>query len=117
MLVSSRDGRVQPTFVVYFGGSPIQEVCSQRHLDITLTSNLSWSIRVENIVNKAENRVDIIAYLQYCLDHSSLETIYSPDSKVRGANIGTIWGRQDAGGPHVGPMNFAIWAGISFAQF
>ena len=23
-----------------------------------------------------------------------------------------IWGRQDPGGPHVGPMNFAIWVGI-----
>ena len=31
------------------------------------------------------------------------------DSKVRGANMGSIWGRQDPGGPHVGPMNFAIW--------
>ena len=32
-----------------------------------------------------------------------------PDSKVYGANMGPIWGRQDLGGPHVGPMNFAIW--------
>ena len=32
-----------------------------------------------------------------------------PDSKVRVANMGPIWGRQDPGGPHVGPMNFAIW--------
>ena len=32
-----------------------------------------------------------------------------PDSKVRGANMGPIWGRQDPGGPHVGPMNFVIW--------
>ena len=32
-----------------------------------------------------------------------------PDSKVHGANMGPIWGRQDLGGPHVGPMNFAIW--------
>ena len=32
-----------------------------------------------------------------------------PDSKVRGANMGPIWGRQDPDGPHVGPMNFAIW--------
>ena len=32
-----------------------------------------------------------------------------PDSKVHGANMGPIWGRQDPGGPHVGPMNFAIW--------
>ena len=33
----------------------------------------------------------------------------SPDSKVHGANMGPIWGRQDSGRPHVGPMNFAIW--------
>ena len=41
-------------------------------------------------------------------------TIYFsyPDSKVHGANIGPIWGRQDPGGPYVGPMNFAIWVGI-----
>ena len=24
--------------------------------------------------------------------------------------MGAIWGRQDPGGPHVGLMNFAIWA-------
>ena len=28
-----------------------------------------------------------------------------PDSKVHGANMGPIWGRQDPDGPHVGPMN------------
>ena len=32
-----------------------------------------------------------------------------PDSKVHEANMGPIWGRQDPGGPHVGPMNFVIW--------
>ena len=31
------------------------------------------------------------------------------DSKVHGANMGPIWGRQDPGGPHVGPMNLIIW--------
>ena len=31
------------------------------------------------------------------------------DSKIHGANMGSIWGRQDPGGPHVGPMNLAIW--------
>ena len=31
------------------------------------------------------------------------------DSKVHGANMGAIWGRQDPGGPHVGPKDFAIW--------
>ena len=32
-----------------------------------------------------------------------------PDSKVHGANMGPIWGRQDPGGPHVGPINFVVW--------
>ena len=32
-----------------------------------------------------------------------------PDSKVHGANRGPIWGRQYPGGPHIGPMNLAIW--------
>ena len=32
-----------------------------------------------------------------------------PHSKVHGANMGPIRGRQDPGGLHVGPMNFAIW--------
>ena len=38
-----------------------------------------------------------------------LPLITVPDSKVRGTNMGPIWGRQDPGGPHVGPMKFAIW--------
>ena len=33
-----------------------------------------------------------------------------PDSKVHWAHMGPTWGRQDPGGPHVGPMNLAIWA-------
>ena len=32
-----------------------------------------------------------------------------PEGDVHGANMGPIWGRQDPGGSHVGPMNFAIW--------
>ena len=36
-----------------------------------------------------------------------------PDSKVHGANMGPIWGRQDPGGPHVGHVNLAIW-GVAY---
>ena len=32
-----------------------------------------------------------------------------PYSKFHGVNMGPTWGRQDPGGPHVGPMNPAIW--------
>ena len=43
---------------------------------------------------------------------SSLLYHNTPDSKVHGTNMGPIWGRQDPGGPHVGPTNFAIWDGV-----
>ena len=33
---------------------------------------------------------------------------YNPGGKVHGANMGPIWGQQDLGGSHIGPMNFAI---------
>ena len=36
-------------------------------------------------------------------------TNVSPDSKVNAVNMEPIWGRQDPGGPHVGPMKFVIW--------
>ena len=33
----------------------------------------------------------------------------NPDSKIDGADMGLIWGRQeDQDQPHVGPKNFAI---------
>ena len=44
------------------------------------------------------------------LHHETVVTY--PDSKVHGANMGPIWGRQDPGGPYVGPMDFAIWVYI-----
>ena len=36
-----------------------------------------------------------------------------PGSKVHGANMGPIWGRQYPGGPHVGLMNFVILVRLS----
>ena len=39
----------------------------------------------------------------------TIHRITYPDSKVHGANMGPICGRQDPGGPHVGPMNLTIW--------
>ena len=43
------------------------------------------------------------------MSHECREVDVYPYSKVHGANMGPIWGRQDPDGPHVGPMNFAIW--------
>ena len=45
-------------------------------------------------------------YSAHCIKDS---IVAIPGSKVHGASMGPIWGRQAPGGPHVGPMNFAIW--------
>ena len=36
-------------------------------------------------------------------------SVYSPDSKVHGANMGPTWVLSSPGGPYVGPMNLAVW--------
>ena len=57
---------------------------------------------------------------RYLLTSVAVYTTYirgkHPDSKVRGAKMGPIWSRQDPGGSHVGPINFAIWAYICQTQ-
>ena len=39
-----------------------------------------------------------------------------PDSKVHGANMGPTWVLSAPGGPHVGPMNFAIRVACYFSM-
>ena len=48
--------------------------------------------------------------------HGFLLKFHYPDSKVYGGNMRPTWGRQDPGGCHVGPMNFAIWVAISYSD-
>ena len=47
------------------------------------------------------------------LDMKPAKQKLHPDNKVHGANMGLIWGRQDPGGPHVGPVNLAIWVSLN----
>ena len=57
----------------------------------------------------SRNWYDII--LQFVFSWLPVRLLYGiyPDSKVHGANVGPTWGQQGPGGPHVGPMNLAIW--------
>ena len=40
-------------------------------------------------------------------------TLYHPDRKIHGANMGPTWVLSAPDGPHVGPMNLAIRAMLS----
>ena len=53
--------------------------------------------------------------------HDSMLLVYQPnwkkkknypDSKIHGANMGPTWVLSAPDGPHVGPMNLAIWVGL-----
>ena len=60
-----------------------------------------------SITSVFKHHVVIRQSLEYSVFVSVVMT--TPDSKVYGANMGRVWGRQDPGWPHVGPMNLAIW--------
>ena len=70
-----------------------------------------WPGDTGSQVNSTKNRQTYI-HAHMCILSRHLrgsDVISFPDSKVHGANMGPIWGRQGPGGSHVGPMNFAIW--------
>ena len=63
-----------------------------------------WSLSI------SPTNVHIRISAEYTVTHLR-ETFVS--GIVLETNMGPIWGRQDPGGPHVGPLNFVIWDGTS----
>ena len=49
-----------------------------------------------------------------CCTQQNFRYVYH-ESKIHGANLGHIWGRRVPCGPHVCPMNFAIWVWLCTA--
>ena len=66
---------------------------------------LMWQTCTKPLVPTPCNCMPLVAIDDSC--HPHIQPY--PDSKVNGANMGPIWGRQDPGGPHGSPMNLAIW--------
>ena len=61
------------------------------------------------LIGPSETDFNDILIKNHTLSFQKIYLKMSPDSKVHVANMGPIWGRQDPGGPQVGPMNYAIW--------
>ena len=92
---------------------PLLCACADAHDLVFVNMDVNITIHVilesaKDTVNKVlkQNNVEQIIYMSNTGEYT-LQAF--PDSKVHGANMGPIWGQQDPGGPHVGPMNFAIW--------
>ena len=69
--------------LVTVGDIKYKNICSRR--------NVSSNLHFKHLIDRFSNQGDV-----------------APDSNVLGADMGLIWGRQDPGELHVGPMNFAI---------
>ena len=67
-----------------------------------------YDARISTVCTTLSYQVHTIGQSDYYSPHENHKQNI-PDSKVHGTNMGPIWGQQDPGGPHVGPMNFAIW--------
>ena len=59
-----------------FGGEVISQVDKHKHLGITLSCDLTWQSHIDDIVSKAETRLNIMSRLYYLLDRKTLETMY-----------------------------------------
>ena len=61
------------------------------------------------LIGPSETDFNEILIKNHIFSFKKIYLTMSPDSKVHEVNMGPIWGRQDPGGPQVGPTNFAIW--------
>ena len=66
--------------------------------------NQSWITSTTTCQQRGPDYILLIWLATFWLNDSSF-----PDSEVDGAYMGPTWGRQDPGGPHVGPMLLIIW--------
>ena len=95
------------------GDKPLSEPMMVSLLTYTYVTRPQW---VKETVSVGCNYLSLpvisaIGKIPLCRSHEicTVWAVAIPDSEVHVANMGPIWGRQDPGGPHVGPMDFAIW--------
>ena len=102
--------------------------CVQGNMPSMRTPICKWDIRkINSSTQTGPNTIDsrYIAVQNNTMLHTAqqpqnwnfAQSLYSPDSKVHGANqhganMGPTGGRQDPGGPHVGPMLSGSWRSI-----
>lgn len=68
-----RDNTVPP---LTLNNVVLDNVEHHKHLGITISKNLSWSLHVRNILDSVSTMGDVLKKLKYQVDRKSLETIY-----------------------------------------
>ena len=76
---------------LYFDGEEIIKVDRHKHLGITLSSDLTWQSHVDDIVSKADTKLNIMSRLYYLLYRKTLETMYTSFVRPTLEYGDTIW--------------------------
>ena len=79
-----------------------------RYLSYALNLKDFQSLKIETVYENFQNPNSVHESFNLTLDMKSRWETF-PDSKVHGANMGPTWVLLATDGPHVGPMNLAIW--------
>ena len=61
---------------IFFNGVVVPEVDTHKHLDITLSSNLSWLSHIDTTLGSVSSTANVLRKLKYSIDKESLEKIY-----------------------------------------
>ena len=61
---------------ISFDNIVLEETKSHKHLGLTVTSNLTWALHIENILKSVSQIIDVMRSLKHILDKTTLEKIY-----------------------------------------
>ena len=83
---------------LYFYGIPIQELTNHKHLGFIFNNTCHWGQHIDNIVNKAYKKLNILRSLKFDLDRLTLQIIfffiYCGWLYFRGCKITHSWGSK-----------------------
>ena len=62
--------------LIRFGNEQLTDVTSHKHLGLTLSKNLSWTVHIRTILDSVASMSNVLKRLKYVIDRKSIETIY-----------------------------------------
>ena len=77
---------------LWMNGVKLEEVSSHKHLGLTLASNLSWNLHIDNIHNAAAKRLGILRHVTGKVPRKTLEHLYKVPVRPCLEYGCTVWG-------------------------
>ena len=86
---------------LWMNGVKVEEVSSHKHLGLTLASNLSWNLHIDNIHNAAAKRLGILRHVTGKVPRKTLEHLYKVLVRPCLEYSCTVWGNCNKTQSHI----------------